>query len=343
MEQKNYGVILEPIKEQDLLFGTNNRVEHNIKIGLEKWLSYFSEGELQLGTYYDTMSCVTFSALNVVEAILNYQIRNKMMSIENIKWLFDNGYLNEKGEVDLSDRFTAIMSGTTEQGNTGGQVWDSIRNIGVIPEKMFSWDKSRTAPMEQRFIDYFLDRKYITQEMIDLAKEFTNRFNVYYEHVMSPEYVKAQEYSPIHVFISTYCGSENGIEKACDKTPNHAVSFPEVREEYNPLFDHYINLPDEQGNERFIRKVSKDFKFYHYGYVCTITEKSNNQENMDNTRVRIIKDENSPAVGFFLPADSPETIENMAELYGKVVPKFPNGTIDFAKFIEGTVKLNKSL
>lgn len=338
----NTGVILEPLKPEDLLFGNNVRgIEHNITLDDRNWYDYYSVGELQLGTYYDTASCVTFSALNILEAKFNYLIETNQISTANIEWLREKGYLNENGRVDFSDRFTAAMSGTTDKGNTGGKVWWSIRNHGVVPESAWAWDRGRDVPYEERFADWYRDKDLIPQEVKDLGKEFTERFEIFYEHVRirddRAELYEALKHSPVHVYIPTSCPyDEDRVQQYCDGNIGHAVSLIDDTDPrgYLPLFDHYLKQPQEEGNERYIRRVVENYKFYPYGYVCTI-----NQKNMDNDFVKIIKDKNSSAVGIWLPFTKPETLENMALHYNKKVPKTDEGGIDWSELIEGELEL----
>lgn len=341
-DHKNHGVILGDILESDLFLGQNERVRHTINLENYDWYRYFSTGEVQLGTYYDTMGCVTFSALNVLEAVFNYLIRNDKISQDNVDWLWDNGYLklneNMEIEMDCSDRFIVSLSGTTQLGNTGGKVWWTIRNYGVVPETVCKWDSSRSAPFEERFAEWYRDPANVSEEAKGLGKEFLKRFNIFYERVQTNKegISDGLKHSPIQVFIPTACPYENGVQQACSAKVTHAVSLIDDRGDNYPLFDHYYRQPNKTGQDVYLRPVSKDYPFYLYGYVCTVEEII--QEDMQNNFVRIVKDKNSAAVGFFLPATSPATIENMALLYGKKVPKTEDGGIDWNKFIEGEVE-----
>jgi len=345
MQNQNHGVILDELIPEDLIFGANDRVKHNINLTDRNWLPFLSKGEVQNAVYYDTMCCVSFSALNVVEAVINYLLRNNLLTEGNVAWLKVNGYLNEAGEMDCSDRFTGAMSGTTDNGNTGRRVWTSVRHDGVVPESKWKWNKSRDIPMNERSGDWYRDKANVPQELIDLGKEFVKRFDVFYEVVKTEEdkLKNALTKSPVAVYIATSCPLDNGIHQSCGNTVNHAVTLIDDTEprNYYPLFDQYIKQPNAVGQEQFIRKVSKDFSFYSTAYICTITEKEAEQpvEDMDNNFVRIIKDANSSAVGFWLPAISPATIENMAKLYNKEVPKKADGSIDWDNFIDGSLVL----
>lgn len=347
IEQQNHGVILDTPLDTDLFFGANDRVKHNVTIENRNWLPYFSDGELQIGTYFDTMGCVSFSANKTVEAVLNYLLVNGRLSDENTEWLHDNGYIVRE-KVNLSDRFTTAMSRTSRDGNTGGAVWWYIRNHGVVPESLVPWDRGRNVPQNEKYGDWYRNPDNLPQEAIDLGKEFVKRFDVFFERVPVARLHDALKHSPLQVFIPTACKyNEDRVQQFCGAGITHAVTLCDDHEprNYYPLFDHYLKQPQETGQERFIRRVSLDYPFYTNGYVCTIIEKDiiPNQDDMPNNFVRVVKDKNSKATGFFVPAHSPETIENMARIYNKPVPKKDDGSIDWDKFVEGEVTFEKPL
>jgi len=72
----------------------------------------------------------------------------------------------------------------------------------------------------------------------------------------------------------------------------------------------------------------------------TLIDKNNNWNNMINEKnVKIIKDKNSPAVGIWLPALSPEALESYCLNFGIKVPRLADGTIDWENWIEGELSL----
>ena len=266
---KNTGVILEEIQPKDLVFGSNERVKHTIMLKSGLWLEYYSAGELQFSNLGDTMGCVTFSAIKVLSAHFNNLIRSKTLSIGNMQWLQEKGYLNKNGEFDASERFTTAMSGTTSRGNTGGAVWWSIRNHGVVPQQICPWNGESG--------EWFRDLTNITQEAKDLGLEFAKRFDVMYERVYTnaEDLKEAIKRSPIQVFIPTSCPyNRDRVQQYCGGTITHAVSKCEGLDRgYHPLFDHYIKQPQEKGLERFIRRVAENYKLYGTGYICNVAEK----------------------------------------------------------------------
>jgi hypothetical protein len=343
--QKNLGVILDAPKATDLYVGANDRVKHNISLPDRSWLKWYSNGELQIGTYYETMGCVSFSANKIVEAILNYQIANGMISAENLEWLKVNGYIGPDGKVNLSDRFTTAMSGTTKEGNSGGVVWDSVRHNGVVPEAMASWDRSREAPMEVRSAEWFRDPKNISAEAIALGKEFVERFDVFYERASTKkdDLASTLDFSPVQVYIPTGCPVVQTIQQACGAGITHAVSVCDDLDPrgYWPLFDHYINQDTEKGQERWIRRVTPDYPFYQSGYACTITQK--NIEPMQNPNVVIVKDADGPAVVAVIKFKDEGAVQPLCDTLGKTVPRNADGTINWTAFIENEASFKKPL
>lgn len=70
----------------------------------------------------------------------------------------------------------------------------------------------------------------------------------------------------------------------------------------------------------------------------TLIDKNNNW-NMTKSNIKIIKDKNSPAVGIWLPAMSPEALESYCLNFGIEVPRKTDGSIDWEKWIEGEMTL----
>ena len=107
----NFGLILSDPKPTDYMFGGETQVQ-----GIElqpdgQWKDYLPVGEKQHSVYFDTMACVTFSALNALEILIKRQYGI---------------------DINFSDRFTAKMSGTTTNGNYLYKVGDSIRKDGFV-------------------------------------------------------------------------------------------------------------------------------------------------------------------------------------------------------------------
>jgi len=207
----------------------------DLKEVCDDWTPYLPADEKQVFKNFDSMACVSFSAINAIETQLNFLIKTGRMSVGNIEWLNDNRYL-KNGLVELSDRFTAKMSGTTKQGNYMTAVWDSIRNDGVIP------DSDAPANEDFKWEDYYCE---MPQELKNKGKEFTNRFEVQYEWIfwnnstininLLRNHIKQ---APIQI-ATLVCPTWNtGDVKACGCGGGHAHIIYKIDDAYRD-FDSY--------------------------------------------------------------------------------------------------------
>ena len=282
----NTGLIIDGLRATDYMFGGFTPIKKDIINEDCDWWDEYSEGEVQIGIYFDCMGCVSFSALNALEAKFNWLIEHNRIGTENLLWLTSKGYINNF-KINFSDRFTAKMSGTTHSGNSAQRVWDSIRKDGVVPEVMWSFPSAQRTPVFD-WDDFYCD---IPDEVKEIGKEFAKRFKILYEFVDKDKFKEVLKYSPIQVFIATQCPIENDIQIKCGNSINHAVSIPRLRDDINyiEIFDHYIKQRDKSGKEEFIRKVSKDYIVYPYGVACYIEELNNKKTmNIETNKLYLI-------------------------------------------------------
>ena len=95
---------------------------------------YLPKGELQFGRE-DFKDCVSRAINNVLETKFNWLLANKKLSLANEMWLREKGYV-VGDKIEFSDRFVAILSGTTREGNSFKAPADSVRKNGLIPKAM---------------------------------------------------------------------------------------------------------------------------------------------------------------------------------------------------------------
>lgn len=111
---------------------------------VERWFQFLPAGEPQYlpgGTFkvFDSLSCVSFSVAHSVEAQCNYLLPS--LTESQRRTLSDAGFI-AGGRVDLSARWLASVSGTTERGNSFGVVLDVARKVGMVPKA--DWDMQST-------------------------------------------------------------------------------------------------------------------------------------------------------------------------------------------------------
>jgi hypothetical protein len=162
----NLGLI-EGQRDTDWVAGTLPYEERNPS---GDWTQYLPPGEWQKANQVDTMACVTFSALNCIEAQLRFYGK----------------------DMNLSDRFIAKLSNTTPEGNYLWKVADTIRTYGVLPEHLWP------APQNFTWDTYYAP---VPQGVIDLAL----KINMRYENLQKPitkEVLKRElKHAPIQVTI----------------------------------------------------------------------------------------------------------------------------------------------
>ena len=176
------------------------------------WVAYLPKGEKQYKfATFDTYSCTTFMFLNGVETAVNFIREHDGFTPEQIATLNSLGFYAD-GKFNCSDRFTAITSGTMPNGNYFQNVGDAVRNIGLIPEVLLPFGGNNQAE--------YLDKKLITQDLLDKAKKILEIIKVNYEWVAVENIKDALKQCPVGGAIN------NGT---------HAVLIPV----YNKYFDSY--------------------------------------------------------------------------------------------------------
>ena len=147
--EENHGVILGQ-RNTDYVAGT---LPYEILNPSGDWTNWLPLGEWQAKPGLETMACVSFSALNVIETL----------------YYFKTGV-----QRNFSDRFTAKMSGTSLSGNWLWKVGDSIRKDGLVDEADWPWLEG--ADWEQYYATPPID-------IINKAREFLKEWKVNYEFI----------------------------------------------------------------------------------------------------------------------------------------------------------------
>ncbi len=185
----NTGVIPE-VRKTDFFASGETPLSPNVIITDGQWDKYLPDEESQsiitkTNMLFDTSACVSFSACNAVETVLNAQYALGMLTDEQKAFLVDNGYIDRlTGKINLSDRFTAKMSGTTTRGNSLPAVGDSIRKHGVVPERLWALlehEMSNAKTATDMWNIYYAD---IPDTVKKIGEKFVSLFDVTYQWVL---------------------------------------------------------------------------------------------------------------------------------------------------------------
>ena len=223
------GLLIKAPSPTDYIAGSSpvtGKLEERLVNGI--WTPYRPTIEAQYKQFsFDSMSCTAFSANNCIEYQINWMLQNNKIPASLKLWLTNNGFFKD-GHFNLSDRYLAVVSGTTRQGNYFQSVWDSIRNNGAIPESML--------PFGGNSWEEYHDATKITQEMKDLGKEWVKRFEVVYEWITfdnNPDFTLDQvqvckeslKYAPLHIAVPV--------------PGTHAITLEGIQEPTLTVFDQY--------------------------------------------------------------------------------------------------------
>ena len=156
---ENDGVILGQ-RDSDFLAGVLPYEERNPS---GDWTQFLPEGEKQFRYNISTQACVSFSALNCLE------VQSRFFGVG----------------MNLSDRFTAFMSGTTPNGNWLWKVADSVRKDGVVSEEDWPFPflsvEDYIGKSEEWVWNFYYTPPPI--EIINKAKKFLESWSVAYEWI----------------------------------------------------------------------------------------------------------------------------------------------------------------
>jgi hypothetical protein len=247
----NTGFIPVDPKPTDFIAGGESGALGSPVNPLGDWRPYYPANAAQLMkdpqgvSHGDTNACVSFAGCQDLETILNFQIKSGIIGQADYDWLNSQGYLVD-GSVLLSKRFTAKMSGTIpSQGNSLPNVWNSMRNDGVVPDALWPMPSNQfVGTQEECWAIYYAE---VPQVIKDMGQAFKARFNVQYEWILTPampatmqqiaDYLKV---SPLEIATAVCAGwNTDDPIKGCGAGTAHATMMGYVEGDRYDILDHY--------------------------------------------------------------------------------------------------------
>lgn len=224
---KNFGLLIsKEARAKDWISGGVTGIIDEPLVIWGNWDEYLPEFEPQ-SVLFDTMSCVSFSALNCLEALYKRKYRI---------------------EENFSDRFIAKMSGTTVMGNYMETVAETIRKVGLVEEAVYPWGGNN-------WVEYMQD---VPEDVVQRATASLGSYKVNWEWVLESDVESlknALTYSPLQVTVYAWGKKKGDIYQKTSTTPNHAVMLYGYEDGiYWKIYDHYLNE---------FKKVTWDFFFGH--------------------------------------------------------------------------------
>ena len=255
----NWKLELEYQTEQDWKLGATG-LTCLAEIPEEEREKYLPKGELQFGRE-DFMDCVSRAVNNILETKFNYLIDKRKLSLGNHAWLLEKGYI-VGGKVEFSDRFVAVNSSTTREGNSIKAPLDAVRKFGLIP-------KSKLPAESWMGFDDYHDKNKITIELFELGMEFTRRFFINYERGNESAFEELLKRDLLLTGGHAWPSPQNGEYPRTELGPNH--SFMIWKRPRYFAFDNYL---DEGKQNDWIKKLAPDFDLLDTGYRVLVNKES---------------------------------------------------------------------
>jgi hypothetical protein len=280
---------------------------------------FFPDPERQSNGVWDTYGCVSYAAIRAVVTIINALIHLGRISPDTLQWLKDKKYI-VNGKLNISERFIVVGSATDPNyGNSMDAVATYISEIGLVPESVCPWKP------EYNKNDYY-DRSTITQEAVDLGKEFLEKILVQHEWVNRDKWDEAEKYGVLNFATYAWFLSPDGKTYYNPKrgTSNHIIAsyyLPEIQ-----ISDNYAP---------FIKKLSSREDVLAFAMAYYVSDKNKTMSN-----VKIIKDTESPKVYMCLPISDENSFQSYCDNYGVEVKRMPDGSIKWDEMIDGSLELN---
>lgn len=269
---ENNGVIVD-VRPTDFRAGAESSIVYVAVNATGDWTKYKPTDEWQrryippstLG--YDTNSCTNFSCMNSIELQIERMLAAKEIPQATIDEMTSLGYFDANGNVNFSDWYNAILSGTTDAaGNTLYGPWDAVRKYGVLPQSKGYAPNDFTSAAQ-----WFASKP--TAEQIALGQEFLTMFDAAYEWVDMGNlgeqalFVVHLKQAPLHVLVPT--GSTWNDTTVANTGPftgvNHAITLLAVLPNLdNEILDHY---------NPFVKNLAPDY-YIPYALKGVITLKA---------------------------------------------------------------------
>ena len=248
--------------EMDYMFGSTGL---GLAVRRENgdWRDILPTGERQRKGV-ETMSCVAQSNCKVSQIEFTEFMHTPGLADDDFKWLEENGYFDDNGNINFSDRYLARLSGTTSRGNSLKRVADVSRKFGYVPEAL--WPHEEGMSWGQYY-------ESVPATVFNLGREFAKRFPMKYEKVQRNEFSEAIKRNPLQIALHAWPEPINGIYMKTPYSINHASSL--VAPQWYD-FDSYIDRVDND----FVKHLSPDYIFMSYGYRFIFTLKAKVKEGL---------------------------------------------------------------
>jgi hypothetical protein len=160
------------IDKFDHVYGVDNLPPVNLASG--DWTPYLQSYEPQSFNYKDTDECSQLGGfISPLEIYFNWLKATNQIPPSFLAFLLSNGYWNGTSFA-FSERYIAILDGTSINGNVMHSGYEAVTNVGIIPRSMLMWSLTEAAqyPTQALMDTSYYDPSAITPNMTALGQQF---------------------------------------------------------------------------------------------------------------------------------------------------------------------------
>jgi len=269
------GALIPEIKPTDFEYNGMTGVEPELLFP-DGCIQYLPENEEQIGLYFDSYGCVSFSACNALEVLIKKRMDLGLWKADNLKFLLNKYFKN--GQINFDDQWLVVKSGTIPNvGNSGTKVLDTIRKLGLPPQSMNSFDL-RNRDYSKNNIDLYYNEASLNPDSDYVALEFKERFEVLYEWVGRSNWEQASKEGVLQVYTRAWYQRNGKYYNPTPGASGHAIINAKLSE--LKIFDSY---------DPFIKEMEKLEDFYPLALKINIIEKTMAKPIIkDNTLVQLV-------------------------------------------------------
>jgi hypothetical protein len=185
-------------------------ITYEVREPTANWSKWFGKYENQRWEEWDSNSCWCLSSVNCLEDQLEWLDKNGMFSAEAKAFFQSNGYIDQDGDFNISERYLEILGGNLDTGGTAEEAWQLMQNNGCIPRSMLTYTRSRADSWGTKSAfnaDYF-NPLAVEAYMKTLGQKFLTYVKISYQKIGVTWYtpdnlalVAALKQSPLQIGI----------------------------------------------------------------------------------------------------------------------------------------------
>lgn len=177
-----------PRKDADKVKGLSSDIPYVVRLTSTPpdWSFTFPnvDFEQQIFGIQDSDDCWEWSGCEDVSFQIELFLSLKQLPADAMNFLTSNGYFNSQGQLSLSRRFLAILSGQKDNGGDSAIFWGLIAQYGMIPRSMLDFIPTQADEASRAQFDAdFYNPSAVTPEMLALGKQFLQYFHTDFEYV----------------------------------------------------------------------------------------------------------------------------------------------------------------